>query len=189
MTVARRRQIARLESLAEPYIERIRLENAKREQEIAARIYDDALIQAANLSLIILFGNPRIDEPLSGAWERCCKSTSSELCDNISKENRLNTFGPPFDRHGAQLSALYFRKVVMPRLPGADVQEKFDPIFAGAPLWLLWFTWGDATIEALHLKPRDRSEICKYPGSKEDFFRWPALHRGSPLSIQPRLQL
>jgi len=75
MTLARRRQMARLERLAAPIIEHINFAGAQHEQEIATRIYQDALIHAANFSLIALFGDPQINEPLSSAWERCCKST------------------------------------------------------------------------------------------------------------------
>jgi hypothetical protein len=47
MTVARRRQMARLEKLAAPRIEQIRVEKAQLQQKVATRIYDDALIHAA----------------------------------------------------------------------------------------------------------------------------------------------
>jgi hypothetical protein len=73
MTVARRRQMARLEKLAAPRIEQIRVAKAQLEQKVVIRIYDDALMHAANLSLIILFGAPQINQPLSNAWERCLR--------------------------------------------------------------------------------------------------------------------
>jgi len=66
----------------------------------------------------------------------------------------------------------------MPHLPGADEKEKFAPIFDNAPLWLVWFTWADATMEALELPPRDRSEICRFRRSRDDFFKCPALPSG-----------
>ena len=167
MTLARRRQMARLERLAAPRVEQIRLTKAQREEESATRMYNDAMLHAANLSLIILFGDPRIEEPLSSAWERCCNSRSPELLHDISKENMLSYLGPPFDRRGAGLSAQVFQHHVMPNLPGANVQEKFALIFDRAPLWLIWFTWADATMEALDLPLLDCSAIWKFRRSEE----------------------
>jgi hypothetical protein len=184
MTLARRRQMARLERLAAPRIEQIRLAKAQREQESATRMYNDARVHAANLSLIILFGDPRIEEPLASAWEKCCKSASPELCDDASRKNMLQSNARPFDRLGAHWNSDFFWKYVLPRLPGTDLREKFAPIFAAAPLWLLWFTWADATMEVLDLPPRDHSAIWKFRRSKDDFFRWPVLPPGKFENIQ-----
>jgi hypothetical protein len=184
MTLARRRQMARLERLAAPRMEQIRVAKEQRELEILRLIYRDANIHAANLSLIILFGDPRIEEPLSSAWERCCNSRFPELLHDISKENVLSYLGPPFDRRGADLSAHVFQRRVMPNLPGANVQEKFALIFDRAPLWLIWFTWADATMEVLDLPRSDCSAIWKFRRSENDFFRWPVLPTGKFENIQ-----
>ena len=178
MTQARRRHMARLERLAAPLLEQISVAD-----EHGARVYGDALIHAANFSLIVLFGNPQIDEPVSVAWERCCKSDSPMLFNKFSNTNRLKDFGSPFD-HRARWCAQYFRERVMPQLPGANDKEKFAPIFAGAPLWLLWFTWADATMAALDLPPRDHPDIRNFLRSKDNFFRWPALPSGKFENIQ-----
>jgi hypothetical protein len=179
MTVARRRQMARLEKLAAPRIEQIRVAKAQLEQKVATRIYDDALMHAANLSLIILFGDPQIDQPLSNAWGRCCDSASPLL-----KENDLKHWGPPFDPSNALYSAMYFRNIVIPQLSGATEQEKFASIFRDAPLWLLWFTWADITMEALEIPPSDRAAVCRFRRSPDDFQRWPLLPSGKFENIQ-----
>jgi hypothetical protein len=184
MTVARRRQMARLENLAAPRIEQIRVAKAQLEQKAAARIYNDALTHAANLSLIILFGDPRIEEPLSSAWGRCCKSASPELCDDVSQENMLKDYISPFDGLGACCNADFFRQRVLPRLPGTDLKEKFASIFAAAPPWLLWFTWADLTTGELDLPLWDFSAVHKFRRSKDDFFRWPVLPSGKFENIQ-----
>src|ERR1700756_428896 len=162
MTVARRRQLDRLEKLAAPRMEQIRGAREKTELEILRQIYRDADIHAANLSLIILLGDPRIEEPLSSAWERCCKAASPELCDDVSQRNLLRDDLSPFDQLVAHCNEHLFRHRVGPRLPGSDLREKFAPILAAAPLWLLWFTWADATIEALDLPLPDCSAIWKF---------------------------
>jgi hypothetical protein len=184
MTLARRRQMARLERLAAPRIEQIRAEREQRELEILRLIYRDADIHAANLSLIILFGDPRIEEPLSSAWERCCKAASPEICDDVSQKNLLRDDLSPFDQRGAHCNEFIFRHRVAPRLPGSDLREKFAPILAAAPLWLLWFTWADATLEALDLPLLDRSAIWKFRRSEDDFRRWPVLPGGKFEYIQ-----
>jgi hypothetical protein len=182
MTVARRRQMARLEKLAAPRIEQIRVAKAQLEQKVATGIYNDALMHAANLSLIILFGDPQIDQPLSNAWERCCSSASPLLLNNT--KNDLKDRGPPFDQDKAHYSADYFRALVMPQLAGATEQEKFAPIFRDAPLWLLWFTWADITMEALEIPPSDRAAVCRFRRSPDDFQRWPLLPSGKFENIQ-----
>ena len=101
--------MARLERLAAPLLEQISLAGEQLEDEIGARIYGDALIHAANFSLIVLFGDPQIDEPVSSAWERCCKSDSPMLFNKFSNANRLKDFGSPFD-HRARWCAQYFRE-------------------------------------------------------------------------------
>jgi hypothetical protein len=184
MTVARRRQIDRLERLAAPRIEQIRIAREQRELEILRLIYRDAEVHAANLSLIVLFGDPRIEKPLSSAWERCCKVTSPELCDDASLKNLLKNDLSPFDQRGANFNEHFFRHRVAPRLPGSDLCEKFASILAAAPLWLLWFTWADATIEVLGLPPLDRSPIWKFRRSRDDFCRWPMLPSGKFENIQ-----
>jgi hypothetical protein len=179
MTVARRRQMARLERLAAPRIEQIRIAKEQRELEILSQIYRDADVHAANLSLIILFGDPRIEEPLSSAWERCCKSASPELCDDVSQRNLLRDDLSPFDLLGAHCNEHLFRHRVAPRLPGSDLREKFAPILAAAPL-----TWADATIEALDLPLPDCSAIWKFRRTENDFYKWPVLPAGKFENIQ-----
>ena len=184
MMVARRRQMARLERLAAPRVEQIRVAKAQLEQEMANRIYSDALVHAANLSLIILFGAPRIEEPLSIAWERSCKSVSPELCGDVSRENMLKEYISPFDELGACCNASFFGERVLPRLPGTNLREKLAPLFADAPLWLLWFTRAELTMGALDLPLRDLSTIYKFHRPKDGFKKWPVLLSGKFENIQ-----
>jgi hypothetical protein len=37
------------------------------------------------------------------------------------------------------------RHAVISSFPGADEKEKLDAVFASAPPWLIWFTFGDYT--------------------------------------------
>jgi hypothetical protein len=81
----------------------------------------------------------------------------------------LKRCGHPFNQAEALLSAMYFHKFVMPQLAGATEQEKFATVFRDAPLWLLWFTLADVTMEALEIAPRDRAAICRFRRSYYNF--------------------
>lgn len=73
MSVARLRQIARLEKLAKPYL--------KGKMQIAwewSRTRQGAVGQAAVLAFLIRYGNPRFEEPLSCATERCAESVAGK---------------------------------------------------------------------------------------------------------------
>ena len=78
MIQARFRQIARLEKLATPYINRRREGKA----HMLEFMREEAFAYVANLSLLILYGNPKIDEPLLNAWDRVRKSAAWQECRN-----------------------------------------------------------------------------------------------------------
>jgi hypothetical protein len=172
MSQTRFRQVARLEKLAQPYI--------KRRQESWAKslafLRKEAFIGVANLSLLILYGEPKIDEPLLNAWERCRESAEWRACrekhggfDEYGREN-----GTPFDWSAVRI-AEYFRKYFMPELPGADDTEKLDAIMERAPPWLLWFTYGDVMARVLGLKLPDLSRVNRFARGE---FRCSALPEG-----------
>jgi hypothetical protein len=64
---ARRQRVARLEKMSELYIEQVRQFNDLADAVLAEK----ALAHAVNLSVLIVYGDPKIDEPLSSAWQRC----------------------------------------------------------------------------------------------------------------------
>jgi len=190
MTQARFRQIARLEKLATPYINRRR----EGETHILEVMREEAFRYVANLSLLILYGNPKTDEPLLNAWDRVRKSAAWQECRNnhpnfaeYGREDQ-GDFGDgecekhlgghygtkyfdklsgmyiatPFDNLGAMYIAKYFRAYFVPVLPGADETEKLNAIFGKAPLWLLWFTHGDVCGTILGLKLPDFTSIHRF---------------------------
>ena len=77
MSRARYRQIARLEKLAQPYIQR--QQQIEQERRL---IPHDAASHAAILAFVIRYGDPEIGEPLSCAWERFINThVWKECCD------------------------------------------------------------------------------------------------------------
>jgi hypothetical protein len=134
MSQIRFRQVARLEKLAQPYLKRRQQSTA----EAKALALKDAFIKVANL--LILYGEPKIDEPLLNAWERCGESAAWRACQK--KHGGFDEYGretgTPFEWTAERIAG-YFRKYFMPELPGADETEKLDAIMERAPPWLLWF--------------------------------------------------
>jgi hypothetical protein len=166
-TKARFRQTARLERLAEAYL-RPREEADSRFEE-SVRNY--AFIHTANLSALILYGDPKIDEPLSFAWRRCLES--AEWQKRREKYGRWDEYGhdncgDPFS-FGVTRIAEYFRKYFLPDLPGSDEVEKFSLIFKKAPSWLLWFTYGDANARILGIKLPDLSTVNRFIRDPQTF--------------------
>jgi hypothetical protein len=161
MSRSRLRQVARLEKRAVPYI---KLMQEKREKS-AASLRERAFVILANLSLLILFGDPRMGEPLSCAWLRCLESPTWKACrekhpDYIGQCGHDE--GSPFDRWSAGLIAQYFRKYFLPELPGADETEKLNAVLAKAPAWLLWFTHGEVCGSVFGLKMPDFSSKSRF---------------------------
>jgi hypothetical protein len=76
MNQARFRRLARLEKRARAYIERSRRVNAEG-HEFLRKV---AFVTIANLVLIVLYGDPKIDEPLINAWDRVRKSAAWQEC-------------------------------------------------------------------------------------------------------------
>ena len=156
----RLRQVARLEKLARPYIDR-KMKYNKEINECARR---DSFVIVANLCLLILHGDPKIEESLAAPWERCLSCPAWQ-----SRSEKYNGFkacgweaGTPFDFCGAAHVSEHFRKYFLPDLPGADEIEKLSSIFDTAPPWLLWFTHGDFCARILGIKVPDLSSVNRF---------------------------
>jgi hypothetical protein len=178
MSQARFRRIARLEKLAHPYLEGRR--HAEQEWKSTLR---GAVANAAILAFLVRYGNPIIDEPLSCACQRCGESSVwRELADKfpaaLLNSRRQYTF-EPHNRDGARIIGAPLRRLVISLFPGADEKEKLDAVFASAPPWLIWFTFGDYTAELLGLTLPDLSSVTGYARSKENFDRWWGLPNGA----------
>src|ERR1700722_15167681 len=173
MNQTRFRQIARLEKLAQPYIQR--KQQIEKEWQ---RTRQGAAANAAVLAFVIRYGDPQIGEPLSRAWERfistdvwkehCDKLEAMELeyLDDERKEYGDKTpsgerfafgamtyrqFNSPYSRAGAMIIGTFLRHELIARFSGATEKEKLERVFASAPPWLIWFTFADYTAELLGL--------------------------------------
>ena len=161
MSRAQIRRLARLEKQAVPYIARNRREQEARAEALASG-REKYFVVVANLAVLILYGHPRVGEPLTCAWRRCVESKAWQACRE--KHPPVNARGKesPFDEGGAESMAQYFRAYILPDLPGADETAKLNAILAKAPPWLLWFTHAEVPILFLGLKLPDLSSMCRF---------------------------
>jgi hypothetical protein len=153
--------------MSELYIERLRQCNDLADAVLAEK----ALAHAVNLSVLIVYGDPKIDEPLSSAWQRCGNNPANP-------DGLLTLARHPFDK-AAAMTAVVLRELVIPSLPGVDEKGKLDAVFASAPPWLIWFTFGDFTADTLGLRLPDLSSMTRFARPQAIFDRWPALPRGT----------
>ena len=147
MSATRFRRIARLERLAELYLEW--KSGIEKEWQ---RILGGAAAHAAVLAFLIRYGNPRLGEPLEWAIQRCAEATAwKERCNEFnltSLDGEEYTF-PAHDRDFISGMGNSVRHFVMSSFPGLDERQKLDRVFAAAPPWLLWFTFADYTAALL----------------------------------------
>ncbi len=174
MRQLRFRRVARFEQLANAYLQR----RQKHEISMIEYLRPSACDIVANLSCLILYGEPKIDEPLRNAWERCRKSAAWRACreKHGGFDGNVEEDGTPFDRPGVYRIAKYFREFFLPDLPGADEIGKYSLIFKEAPPWLLWFTHADVEAYILGIELPDLSEVSCFARGKrliEQPAAWP----------------
>jgi len=161
MSHSRFRQVARLETFALPYIQRRLADDTERMESFRSRAFS----LVASLCVLLLYGDPHIDEPLSEAWSRSLQSDAlkawGENCLD-SEEGNCDRRSDPFSKEGAMHVAEYFRQRLMPDLPGANDTEKLNAILKTAPTWLLWFTCADFYGRSLGLEIPDVSRMSRF---------------------------
>ena len=197
MNQSRFRQIARLENAARPYIGmRDRIQHQWQMTRVGA------VGHAASLAFLIRYGDPRIGEPLSCAWQRfmdtevwkqhCDKWNELEIGrlgderkeygESTPKDNRLASSADralPFSRDGAFVLSMELRHELLERFSGSNEKEKLEKVFESAPPWLVWFAFGDFTAKLLGLPMPDLSTVMHFARSKKDFANWYGLPRGA----------
>jgi len=167
MSQARRRQIARLEKLSGPTIKQVR----RAEEAVKKRIRDSAISHAIGLGALILYGNPKEDEPLSDAWQRCIERFPT-LQPCKADKRWMSEEG-----YARKVAEIVLEKVAA-ELAGTTKKEKLQNLFSSAPPWLIWFTFADLTGAILNLTLPDLSSVANFRRSKSAFEKWPALPDG-----------
>ena len=194
MSQTRFRQIARLENAARPYIG---MTNRIQGQWENTRV--GAAGHAAILAFLIRYGDPKIGEPLSCAWQRlqdtevwreyCHKWDEMKIAhlrkflgESSTQHHQLfvprNHTISPFSRDGVLVIGRELRHV-LELFSGSNEKEKLEKVFASAPPWLVWFAFGDYTAKLLGLPTPDLATVRHFARSKEDFANWYGLPGGA----------
>jgi hypothetical protein len=88
----------------------------------------------------------------------------------------------PFEPNSRAKTMWYgtpLRHVIIANFPGVGEKDKLDAVFASAPPWLIWFTFGDYTAELLGLTLPNLSTVAGFARSKADFDLWYGLPSGA----------
>jgi hypothetical protein len=145
----------------------------------AARLHTTAV------AAIVLYGEPKIDEPLVRAWERTLAYHKIDWTPNNDAEEALPELRAAKRMYPAIVDDPDYKR---PHYWREHVPEsaRFTEIFRTAPVWLLQFTriWLDAP--ALEFDPPDISaELLWGVEGVKDAERWPRLPLGTMAAGDP----
>ena len=158
MTRITNRRLSRLEKLVTAMV----AERKRREPGETAWRRQAALDHATKLVTLILHGDPRIDEPLSIAWQRALTKLGLERIDQVLLPYRLGD--------------------VVAALPGDTESAKFAHVLCSAPRWLRDFC--DASLDCFVLGielPKSSEPAPEYgrDGLRDSIDSWPELPTGT----------
>lgn len=180
-----RRQFRRLDRLEQWSVSHFQRKQKAREEQQKTITPDQvtwtrvsAFRMATAVCLLTLYGDPKIDEPLTAAWQRCIESKAwISSCERYGhlREYIIGTYPEhihptkedlergqdPFDDRGLRFVSDYIAKYLMPDLVGADQTEKLNAVLARTPPWLLWFTHMDVHGHFLGLQLPDCASISR----------------------------
>lgn len=172
MTHPQFRRVARLEREVQAYLG----QKEKSRSPLTEKIRRDSFTCVANLCVLMLFGYPKIHEPLGQAWQRCTVNDTWRLCrerhPHFGSYNRDDE-GDPCQRLGAKWIAEYFEKYCFDYLPGADQTEKINRVLHTAPPWLLWGAFMDVHGPAVGITIPDISSMMRFARGEITFGHLP----------------
>src|SRR5437879_10699993 len=118
------RRLENLKKLVPAFLERQNAEHESRAQAMRGAAFGHAI----KLSAIVLRGEPKLDEDLEIAWERCRSKFGI-------------TSGLQNGGADQSIQEEYFVQMVLQQLPGETPDHKLQHIFDISPPWLLEFTF------------------------------------------------
>ena len=158
MNLISRRRLSRLEKRVASVV----AERKRREPEKAAWRRQAALDHATKLVVLILHGDPHIEEPLAIAWNRAL--------------GHLGLSDTP------QALLPYRLRAVVAALPGDTENDKFAHVLGSAPRWLLTFCMAciDGFVLGIEL-PKSSEPAPEYgrDGLRDSIDSWPDLPTGT----------
>jgi len=175
-------KVEKLLSKAEDSVSLALKKRAQWHAECADMCRPKALPHATAVAAIVLYGKPKIDEPLKRAWVRTLRHHRITIQNEYGRDYEYERgheheyrFESEYERE--LLSA--HRQLYPAIMKGANETERFKEIFRTAPIWLLEFTWMrlDAELLKFDLPEMSDKQVWGEEGLK-DFLRWPRLPRG-----------
>ena len=147
---------------------------AKRDEEAAPACW--ARLHAIRVAAVALYGEPKMEEPLSVAHTR--------MQEKLDKQFAAAAEECWIRKHGAKphpaVRSTFVPELMFDALPGADDNLKFERIFSKAPVWLLKFTGIEWDAKLLGFKLR---KLVGAPAlgseARRDRNRWPCLPEGT----------
>ena len=96
-----------------------------------------AYMHAIQVAAVVLYGKPKIEEPLGIAWSRVEEKLTKKFAA-AAKESWIREFEE--ELHPMFRARFLYVPLMFDKLPGGNNNLKFERIFSEAPAWLLKFT-------------------------------------------------
>jgi hypothetical protein len=127
-------------------------------------VIKEARARLAIVSILTLYGAPKIDESLRNAWQRCLQSAPWRACreEHGGFDEYGGERGDIFIAFSGARIGEYFRKYLLPSFPGADETEKLGGILQKTPDWLVWFSHTDLSAAILGLDVPNLSRVKRF---------------------------
>ena len=147
---------------------------AKRDEENAPG--RSAHWHAVEVAAVVLYGEPKIAEPLSDANSRMEEKLDKQF-GAAADEWWLRQTG---EKANPVMRGLLCQKLMFDALPGADDNLKFERIFSNAPVWLLKFAGIEWDAKLLGFKlPKLVGAPALGEEARLDRNQWPFLPEGT----------
>jgi len=171
------RNVEKLVSKAEKFL------RLNKREEFRAQFIEDmrprARLHATAVAAIVIYGEPRIDEPLIRAWGRTLRHHRIIVKNEYGREYQYERgHGEKYKNYERELKIAH-AELYPAIIKGANETKKFATIFRTAPVWLLEFTWMrlDAEFLKFDLPEMSDKQVWGEQGL-EDCLRWPLLPLG-----------
>jgi len=147
---------------------------AKRDEENAPARW--AHFHAMGVAAVVLYGEPKMAEPLSEARSRMQEKLDEQFAA-AADEYWIRKNG---EKTHPDTRRFFCHVFMFEALPGADDNLKFERIFSKAPVWLLHFTGVEWDAKLLGFKlPKLVGAPALGQEARLDRNRWPQLPKGT----------
>jgi hypothetical protein len=155
-----------------------------------------ALLHATAVAAVVIYGEPKIEEPLIRAWRRTLQHLRIIIRDEYGREYQQDhprdECGREYQEEDPRLSRQFresrykrefeaaARELYPIIIAGGNEIDKFTEVFKTAPIWFLEFTWMrlDASVLKFELPRMSDKQVWGEEGLKDMLLRWPSLPLG-----------